>query len=92
MYFLIVLVFIGAAAFLILRQQSDFSLTVKNGEVVKVRGKISQKLRSELESGLDQVKDGKVLGQYGTTGIRLSFQGDIGDFTQQRLRNIAGLH
>ena len=92
MHILILIVGVTLAMYLITRNYAEFVVTIENGKIIKQTGRMPSKMLSDFESALSGVKSGKVLGNKSGSGLRLSFRGDINEFTEQRLRNIVGLY
>ncbi len=92
MYIIVFLVLVIFVLYSFTSDYSEFLVTIKNGRITKHRGKIPRKMLNDFESALSGVNSGKVSGHKSGRGIKLSFKGDINEFTEQRLRNIVGLY
>ncbi len=92
MHIIVLLVVIVGVIYLLNRSAAVFQLTVENGEITKTKGNISNKLISEFETALSKHDQGKIIGSKSLRDIRLSFSGNINEFSQQRVRNIFGIY
>ena len=92
MHILGVILVIGFLLFLIGRRSSEFSILVKRGRVDTIKGNVSRAIVNDFAETVGNVANGEIIGNRNGKAIRLSFKGDIDEFTQQRLRNIYGLH
>lgn len=92
MHLIILILFVVGLFYLLSRGTSVFQLTVINGEITQSKGSISGKLLNDFESALSKSDNGKIMGKKSSQEIKLAFSGNIGDFTQQRIRNIFGVY
>ena len=67
-------------------------LTIKDGKIIKVKGRIPLPLKQDFSTVLRHVQCGKIIFKSSSSGKILIFSGDIDHFTEQKLRNIHGLH
>ena len=90
---ILVLVIVIAAGLYFLNQTANvFVVAIRNGEIAQVRGNVTKNLVNDFAEATKNVKEGKIIGKKRGNSVQLQFRGDIGEFTQQRLRNIFGLH
>ncbi|GAB1265550.1 hypothetical protein NBRC116493_29090 [Aurantivibrio infirmus] len=92
MHIIVLLVVIVGVIYLLNRSAAVFQLTVENGEITKTKGNISNRLISEFETALSKHDQGKIIASKSSRDIRLSFSGNMNEFTQQRIRNIFGIY
>ena len=89
----IVILVVGLGLVFWLRsQRRAFVVAVKNGEVSVRKGFMPGAMLSDFRSALSKVSSGSVEGHFEEGGLRVSSAGEIDEFTEQRLRNIARLY
>ncbi|MBV1910301.1 MAG: DUF3634 family protein [Kangiellaceae bacterium] len=92
MHIIAIIIVVALALYLITGNFDEFLITIENGEIIKQKGRIAPKLLNDFKPALSGVRSGKVIGNKYERGIKLTFRGDIDEFTEQRLRNIVGLY
>jgi len=89
----IVILVVGLGLVLWLRSaRRAFVVTVTNGEVSLRKGSMPGAMLSDYRAALAKVSSGSVEGHFEEGGLRVVSSGDIDEFTEQRLRNIARLY
>jgi len=83
---------VSLVLFLITREHAEFLIAIENGKIIKRKGRIPPKMLNDFENAVSGVKSGRVPGNKSGRNIKLSFKGNINEFTEQRLRNIVGLY
>lgn len=85
----IVVVLIASA-----RANELFYLSVRDAEVLVVRGRIPARLLSDIRDVVERggVKRGSICAAKESGGARLSVSGDVDANTAQRLRNVFGIY
>jgi hypothetical protein len=91
----VALVLVAAViAFLIwvARQAELFCLSIRDGKILLVRGRIPGGLLSDFADAVRDVKRGTIRGMRGDGGAELAVSGAIDDRRAQRLRNIFAIY
>ncbi len=78
--------------FLVTRRTAEFEIAIENGQVKNTKGDVPRTLLDDFSRAVAGVSKGSIVGHKANGRVELSFHGDIGEGTQQRLRNIHGLH
>lgn len=89
---IIVLVLVVVAVVWFDRSREIFCLRLKKGRLFLIRGTISSGLHGSLQEALDGEQKGRIRAYRTPYGAKLSVGGEIGERTEQRLRNVLGLY
>jgi hypothetical protein len=92
LFLVIALLIIAGVVFAIKWERPNFNISIYNGEITNHSGDLSQAILDDFANAVKDVSKASVRGYQSSDGIRLAFKGDIHASTQQRLRNIAGIH
>jgi Protein of unknown function (DUF3634) len=76
------------------RMSEIFMVSVRNGKVLVVRGRVPGNMLHEIADAMSRprVRRGSIKAHKTETGARLSFSGDIDEGRQQRMRNVFALY
>jgi hypothetical protein len=76
------------------RMRELFMVSVRNGKVLVVRGRVPGAMLHEIAESMSRprVRRGSIKAYKTETGSRLSFGGDIDEGRQQRMRNVFALY
>jgi len=76
------------------RMRELFMVSVRNGKVLVVRGRVPGAMLHEIAESMSRprVRRGTIKAYKTETGSRLSFGGDIDEGRQQRMRNVFALY
>jgi hypothetical protein len=76
------------------RMSELFLVSVRNGKVLLVRGRVPGAMLHEIADAMarPRVRRASIRGYKTETGSRLSFSGDIDEGRQQRIRNVFALY
>jgi hypothetical protein len=76
------------------RMRELFMVSVRNGKVLVVRGRVPGAMLHEISESMSRprVRRGSIKAYKTETGTRLSFGGDIDEGRQQRMRNVFALY
>jgi hypothetical protein len=91
-HILAIVIVLTVLILLLSRGGNEFEVLIQNGKIKQTKGRASQPIINDFAEAIGNVAEGRIIGKRHGKLIRLDFRGDIDDFTQQRLRNILGLH
>jgi hypothetical protein len=74
------------------RQAELFHLSVRDGKVLVVRGRIPQGMLNDMRALLSKVRRATIRAHKHQGSARLSFGGELDEGAQQQLRNVFGLY